>query len=85
MKTLRSHVNGRWHEAPQGLVPLVNPCTEEIIAQAGSDGIDFGAALDYARDTGGAALRALSYAERGELLKAMSKVLHAHRDELIAL
>ena len=34
MKTLRSYIRGDWHEAQSGLVPLVNPSTEETIAQA---------------------------------------------------
>ena len=85
MKTLKSHVCGAWHEAGGGFALLHDPCTEEPIAQAGSDGIDFGAALDFARRKGGSALRELNFLERGELLKGMSKVLHEHRDELIGL
>ena len=34
MKTLRSYIRGNWHEATSGLVPLVDPSTEETIAQA---------------------------------------------------
>src|SRR3954453_20537028 len=85
MKTLRSYICGNWHEATSGLVPLVNPSTEETIAQAGSAGIDFGAVVDYARDTGGPALRAMTFAQRAMLLKEMSKVLRDNRDELLAL
>jgi len=85
MKTLRSYIRGDWHEAKSGLVPLVNPSTEEVIAQAGSAGIDFAAVLDYARETGGPALRAMTFAQRAALLKEMSKVLRDHRDELLEL
>src|SRR5262245_45922748 len=85
LKTLRSYVCGRWHEARSGLAPLVNPSTEEVVAQAGSDGVDFDAVLAYARDEGGPALRRMSFAERGALLKEMSKVAREHRDELLAL
>src|SRR3954465_14378707 len=85
MKALRSYIRGNWHEAQSGLVPLVNPSTEETIAQAGSAGIDFEAVLDYAREKGGPALRAMTFAQRGALLKEMSKVLRDHRDELLAL
>src|SRR5215470_6094207 len=67
LKTLRSYVCGRWHEARSGLAPLVNPSTEEVVAQAGSDGVDFGAVLAYARDEGGPALRRMSFAERAAL------------------
>lgn len=85
MKTLKSYVCGRWHEARSGFVPLFDPCTEEAVAQASSDGVDFQAVLDHARGVGGPALRALTLAARGDLLKAMSKVLREHRDELLDL
>ncbi|MEE8142630.1 MAG: 3,4-dehydroadipyl-CoA semialdehyde dehydrogenase [Planctomycetota bacterium] len=85
MRTLKSHVSGKWHEASTDLVPLFDPCSEEQIAQASSTGVDFAAALEYARSQGGPALRELSFIQRGELLMGMSKALHAHREELIQL
>jgi oxepin-CoA hydrolase/3-oxo-5,6-dehydrosuberyl-CoA semialdehyde dehydrogenase len=85
MKTLRSYVCGAWHEAGSGFAPLVNPSTEEEIARASSAGVDFGAVLAHARERGGPALRAMTFAQRGQLLKEMSKVLRDHRDELLAL
>jgi len=85
MKILRSHVLGHWHEADSGFTELHDPCTEEPIAQASSEGIDFEAALGFARTKGCAALRELNFAERGGLLRAMSKALHQKRDELIHL
>ncbi len=85
MKTLRSYTEGRWHQADSGFATLHNPCTEEPIAQASSAGLDFGAAYDYAREKGGAALAAMTFARRGELLSAMSKALYEKRDELIEL
>jgi oxepin-CoA hydrolase/3-oxo-5,6-dehydrosuberyl-CoA semialdehyde dehydrogenase len=84
--TLRSYVSGAWVEGKgSSLQTLVNPATEEPLAQAGTGGIDMAAALDYARSKGGPALRALSFAERGALLKAMSDVIQAHRDEILDL
>jgi 3,4-dehydroadipyl-CoA semialdehyde dehydrogenase len=85
MKTLKSYVCGDAHQASSGFVPLVDPSTEETIAQASTDGLDFAATLEFARGKGGEALRARSFAERGELLMAMSQALHEHRDELIEL
>ncbi|HEX3345789.1 MAG TPA: 3,4-dehydroadipyl-CoA semialdehyde dehydrogenase, partial [Polyangiaceae bacterium] len=64
---------------------LVNPATEEALATASTDGVDFGAALAFARDRGGPALRGMTFRQRGELLRAMSKAIHAKRDELLAL
>jgi 3,4-dehydroadipyl-CoA semialdehyde dehydrogenase len=85
MKALRSYVVGHWHEARTGFVPLVDPSTEEPIAQASSEGIDFGAAVAHARERGGPALRALSFAQRGQLLKDMSKALRERRAELLEI
>jgi oxepin-CoA hydrolase/3-oxo-5,6-dehydrosuberyl-CoA semialdehyde dehydrogenase len=85
MLTLRSYVGGRWVEGTGTPQTLVNPATEEPLARASSDGVDLAAALDHARRQGGPALRALSFAERGALLKRMAETLQKARDELIAL
>lgn len=83
MKTLKSYVCGRWYEAPDGFATLVNPSTEEAVAQASSQGLDAAAVLAHARDEGGATLRAMTFAQRGALLKAISRALHEHREELL--
>jgi len=72
-------------EASGELETLVDPATEEPLARAGAAGVDRRAALDFARRTGGPALRALTFAERGALLQAMCDVLTAHRNELLDL
>jgi 3,4-dehydroadipyl-CoA semialdehyde dehydrogenase len=86
MRTLRSYVRGEWvHGDESSLEILVNPATEEPLARAGTGGIDRRAALEHARRKGGPALRALSFAERGALLKAMCDAMQAHREELLDL
>jgi 3,4-dehydroadipyl-CoA semialdehyde dehydrogenase len=85
MKTLRSYLGGQWVEGTGVPQTLVNPATEEPLAQVSSEGLDLAAALDYARRKGGPALRALSFAERGALLKEMAKAIQTQRDELLAL
>jgi oxepin-CoA hydrolase/3-oxo-5,6-dehydrosuberyl-CoA semialdehyde dehydrogenase len=85
MKTLRSYVHGHWHEADSGFVSLVDPASEETVARASSRGIDFAAVLAHARGPGSAALRSLTFAQRGALLKEMSRVLRERRDELFAV
>ena len=85
MRVLPSYLAGAWVLGQGELETLVNPATEEPLAQAGSGGIDRAAALDFARTKGGAALRALTFAERGNLLKAVCDVIQAHREELIDL
>lgn len=85
MKTLRSYVGGRWHEPTGGFVSLVNPATEETLARASSEGIDFAEVLRFARRQGGPALREMTLADRGALLKEMSKALREKREELLDL
>jgi len=85
MKTLESFVNGRRHQATEGFVPLVNPANEEEVGRVSSRGVDFAEAIKFARDQGGSALRAMTFAERGVLLKGMSRILREHRDELLDL
>jgi 3,4-dehydroadipyl-CoA semialdehyde dehydrogenase len=85
MKTLASYVCGKWASGGGTRAVLVNPTTEEPVAETSTHGVDLGAALEFARDRGGPALRALSFAQRGEILAAMAKIIHAGREELIAL
>jgi oxepin-CoA hydrolase/3-oxo-5,6-dehydrosuberyl-CoA semialdehyde dehydrogenase len=85
MRTLSSYLGGRWIEGSGAPQTLVNPATEEPLAQVSGDGLDVAAALTHARLKGGPALRGLSFAERGALLRDMSKAMQAHRDELLDL
>ncbi|HTE56639.1 MAG TPA: 3,4-dehydroadipyl-CoA semialdehyde dehydrogenase [Kofleriaceae bacterium] len=85
MKRLESYVCGGWVAGQGPVTALINPSTDEVIGECGSGGIDMAAALAYARARGGPALRELTFAQRGQILRAMSKVLHGGREELIAL
>ena len=76
MLVLRSFISGRWIEGSGATQTLVNPATEAPLATASSEGVDLSAALGYARNTGGPALRALGFAERGALLQGMADALH---------
>jgi 3,4-dehydroadipyl-CoA semialdehyde dehydrogenase len=85
MQTLQSYLAGRWVAATGRSETLVNPATEEVVAEAPQEGVDVDAALAFARDKGGPALRAMSFAARGEMLKALAASLHAQRDALLDL
>lgn len=85
MKELASFVSGKWASGKGKPAELVNPATEEVLATTSTEGIDFGAAVTFARERGGRALRAMTFAQRGEMLRAMSRAIHAKRDELLAL
>src|SRR5689334_8160878 len=85
MLELRSHICGNWVAGKGAPQALLNPATEAPLASASSEGVDLGAALDFARKTGGPALRALSFAARGALLKSIADAMQDARDDLIGL
>ena len=82
---LKSFVSGEWHEGGGKAVTLLNPATEEPLAETDTQGIDFSAALGHARSVGGPALRSMTFAERAERLQDVYEVLYANREELIDL
>ena len=85
MITLQSYLGDSWvgglaphallHDATTGL-----PC-----ARTSSGGLDLHGALRYARTVGGPNLRQLTFAQRGELLAALSAAIHAERDALMEI
>lgn len=87
MIELESYLQGKWVRGQGGdkSATLVNPATEEPMAKASTEGLDFAGALNHARTVGGPALRAMSFAQRGEMLRALSRAIHANRDELFGL
>jgi 3,4-dehydroadipyl-CoA semialdehyde dehydrogenase len=84
MITLKSYLCGQWCEGNGGATTLLNPSTGAAVATCSTRGLDLQAALAYARDVGGPALRKLTFAERGALLKRMSTALHEAREQLVA-
>jgi len=82
---LPNYVCGRWVEGEGEGAALHDPVSGEIIATVSSAGIDCGAALAFAREHGGSALRAMSYAERGALLARIAEVLGAKRADYFAI
>ena len=83
MIELQSYLSGELRSGSGKKVTLVNPTSGEPVAETGTEGLDLAAALRWARDVGGPTLRAMTFAERGDVLKRMSKALHEVRDELI--
>jgi oxepin-CoA hydrolase/3-oxo-5,6-dehydrosuberyl-CoA semialdehyde dehydrogenase len=77
---LESYLAGSWVSGSDAGTPLHDPVTGAELARASGTGLDLAGALAYAREYGGPALRALSYGERGSLLRAVADVLAAHRD-----
>lgn len=83
MQRLESYVYGQWSAGAGRLASLVNPATEEAIAEASSEGVEFDRVLKYGREVGLPALAAMTFGERAAMLKAVSKLFHTHREALL--
>lgn len=77
---LPNHLGGQWLTGTGAGTPLFDPVLGTELARVSSAGLDLAAGFAFARDQGGAALRALSYGERAGLLGAIVKVLQVNRD-----
>lgn len=73
---LKSYVAGEWVAGTGNGTPLFNAVTGAQIAIAGSEGVDFKAMLDYARNVGGPALRKMTFHERALMLKRLAMFLN---------
>jgi oxepin-CoA hydrolase/3-oxo-5,6-dehydrosuberyl-CoA semialdehyde dehydrogenase len=82
---LESFLEGRWQPGRGGATALCDASTGEVIAEAAAGGLDFRAALAHARDTGGPALRSMTFHERAAMLRALGKKLFDWKDEFYAL
>jgi oxepin-CoA hydrolase/3-oxo-5,6-dehydrosuberyl-CoA semialdehyde dehydrogenase len=83
--TLLNFARDQWVQGAGSLSELPSALTGEVVATTGSSGIDFKAMLDHARNTGGPALRKLTFHERALMLKALANAIMARKEELYEL
>ena len=76
---LESYLAGQWTKGSGTETELVDPVTGASLATLSAKGIDFANALQFAREKGGAALRAMTFAERAKMINAVADVLIANR------
>lgn len=69
---LQNYAQGKWTGGTGKEKPLFDAITGEQIATASSEGLDFEAMMNYARNVGGPALRKMTFQERGLMLKALA-------------
>ncbi|MEX0734922.1 MAG: phenylacetic acid degradation bifunctional protein PaaZ [Steroidobacteraceae bacterium] len=82
---LQSYLAGKWRSGEGRATALRDASTGELIAEAASGGLDFGAMLTHAREVGGPALRAMTFHERAAMLRALGKRLFDFKEEFYAL
>ena len=77
MKKYENYVLGNWIKGDGEGTPLFNAITGEEIGRASSKGLDFSQMMNYARKTGGPALRKMTFQQRGLMLKKLALHLHS--------
>jgi oxepin-CoA hydrolase/3-oxo-5,6-dehydrosuberyl-CoA semialdehyde dehydrogenase len=78
---LQNYACGQWIEGTGSGQLLFDASTGQEVAIASSDGLDFGAMLEYGRKTGNKNLRILTFQERGRMLKALALFLMERKEK----
>lgn len=82
---LSNCIAGRWQAGTGAGTPLFDPVLGTELVRVDATGLDLAAAFAFAREQGGAALRAMSYTQRAQMLTAIGGVLQANRDDYYAI
>jgi oxepin-CoA hydrolase/3-oxo-5,6-dehydrosuberyl-CoA semialdehyde dehydrogenase len=82
---LKNYALGQWTAGAEQGQSLYNAITGEEIATASSRGLDFAEMMNYARKTGGPALRKMTFQERGRMLKALALHLQEKKEQFYKL
>lgn len=85
MYELQSYLQDSWVRGTGPATNLLNPATEAVVANTCTRDLDMAAALSHARTVGGPALRAMTFAERGAMLRQLAEAIVSHRKELLTL
>ncbi len=84
-RLLASWAKGEWVTSTKGLADIPSAIDGHVVARASSAGVDFGGMVRFAREVGGPALRALTFHQRADMLKALAQYLTTRKAELHAL
>jgi oxepin-CoA hydrolase/3-oxo-5,6-dehydrosuberyl-CoA semialdehyde dehydrogenase len=87
MKTaqLLNYAFDRWTPGEGQLAEIASAIDGAPVATTGSGGLDFASMLRHARETGGPALRKMTFHERARMLKALGQAIMARKEELYEL
>lgn len=81
MQKLGNYIKGQWIEGDGEGQPLFNAVTGDIVAYATTRGIDLGGMVQFARKTGNARLRKMTFHERGRMLRALALYLTERKEK----
>lgn len=85
MNKLSNYVSGHWITGDGEGQPLYHAVDGSLLGFASTKGLDFASILDYGRKKGGAALRKMTFHQRGLMLKALALHLRQHLDTFYAI
>jgi oxepin-CoA hydrolase/3-oxo-5,6-dehydrosuberyl-CoA semialdehyde dehydrogenase len=85
MKNIQNYVLGEWVSGEGEEFLAHNAITGDLIGSVSSAGLDYDAIMKYGRSQGGAALRKMTFQERGLMLKALALHLVSIKEKFYAL
>ena len=85
MQKLGNYITGKWIEGDGDGQQLYNAVNGKPIICASSEGLDFAAILQYAREKGNPALRKMTFQERGRMLRALALHLMQHKEKFYTI
>ncbi|MEO6407079.1 MAG: phenylacetic acid degradation bifunctional protein PaaZ [Ferruginibacter sp.] len=85
MLHLENYISGKWIKGEGEGQQLHNAFNGEAITIASSQGIDFEAALKFAREKGNIALRKMTFQERGRMLRALALHLMSKKENFYSI
>ena len=85
MEKLGNYVLGNWIEGDGKGLQLFNAVSGRPIVSASTQGLDFAAILQYAREKGNPALRKMTFQERGRMIRALALHLMQHKEKFYAV
>ncbi|ARS27689.1 phenylacetic acid degradation bifunctional protein PaaZ [Sphingomonas sp. KC8] len=85
IRGLQAFAQNHWRSRAGNPAPVRSATTGDVIAEIGSDALDYGEMLEYARNIGGPALRGMTFHERALMLKGLGQAIMARKEELYEL
>lgn len=85
MNKISNYVQGKWIDGDGEELVAYNAINGDPVGVVSSAGLDYEAMLAYGREVGGAALRKMTFQERGRMLKALALYLIERKEKFYEL
>ena len=82
---IKNYILGSWEDGKGVEIEHHHAINGNLISTCSSDGVDYKAVMEYARNTGGPSLRKMTFQERGRMLKALALHLIANKKKFYPL